>query len=142
MRDFNDRFFFVVVVVIVIVIIIISTFFFFSFQSVRQTLSSNIIKAKMKKIKTKLTWYIIIIDFLHVWCYQCVQRLKDDRSMMCVFSSNLRCQKCDWCSMNKYACVLDSTFLKLQMRLYCYVIISITMSSFFYEGIFQRALRE
>ena len=65
-------------------------FFFFFFQSVRQTLPSNIIKTKMKKTKARLIWYIIIIDFLHIWCYRCVQCLKDNRLIMCVFSSNSR----------------------------------------------------
>ena len=142
MRDFDDRFFFVIVVVVVIVVIVVSIFFSFSFQSMRQTLSSNMIKMKMKEARARLTWYIIIINFSHVWCYRCVQRLKNDWSMMCVFSLSLRYQKCDWCSTNKHACAFNSTFLKLQMRLHCYVVILITMSSFFYEKIFQRALRE
>ena len=52
MRDFNNRFLFVVVVVVVIIIIIISNFFF---QSMYQTLSSNIIKTRIKKTKARLT---------------------------------------------------------------------------------------
>ena len=55
MRDFDDRFFFVVVVVVVIVAVVVSIFSFFSFQSMRQALSLNIIKTKMKKIKMRLT---------------------------------------------------------------------------------------
>ena len=95
MRDFDDRFLFIIIIIVVAAAVAVSIFFFSFFQSVRQTLSSNIIKTKMKKIKTKLTWYIIIIDFLHVWCYQCVQRLKNDWSMMCMFSSSSRRQKYD-----------------------------------------------
>ena len=142
MRDFNDRFFFIIVVVVVIAAVAISIFSFFLFQSVRQTLLSNIIKTKMKKIKARLTWYIIIIDLLHVWCYQCVQHLKNNWSIMYMFSSSSRRQKCDRYLMNKHACAFDSIFLKLQMQLRHYVVISITMSLFFYKEIFQRALRE
>ena len=142
MRDFDNRFLFVVVVVAVVAAVAASIFSFFSFQSMRQTLSSNIIETKMKKTKARLTWYIIIIDLSHVWCYRCVQRLKNDRSMMCVLSLSSRRQKCDWCSTNKHACAFDSTSLKLQMRLCCYVVISMTMSSLLHERIFQRALRE
>ena len=136
MRDFDNCFLFVVVVVVVIVIIIVLIFSFFSFQLMRQTLSSNTIKTKMKKTKTRLTWYIIVVNFLYVWCYQCVQRFKNDWSMICVFLSNLCCQKCDWCLTNKYACTFNSTFLKLQMRLHYYIIISMIMSLSFYEEIF------
>ena len=142
MRDFDDHFLFVVVVIVVIVVAAVSIFFSFFSQSVRQALSPNMIETKMKKVRTRLTWYIIIIDFSHVWCYRCVQRLKNDRSMMCVFSLSSRRQKCDQCSINKHACVFDSTFLRLQMRLHHYVVISMTMSSFLYKRIFQRALRE
>ena len=76
MRDFDDCFLFIVVVVAVVTVVVVSISSSFSFQLVRQALSSNIIKARMKKTRTRLTWYIIIIDFLHVWCYWCVQRLK------------------------------------------------------------------
>ena len=142
MRDFDGRFLSVVVVVAVIVAVVVSIFFLPSSQSMRQALSSNMIKTRMKKARARLTWYIIIIDFLHVWCYRCVQRLRNDRSMMCVLSSNSRRQKCDRCSANKYACAFDSILLKLQMRLRRYVVISMTMPSFLHEEIFQRALRE
>ena len=54
MRDFDDRFFFVIVVVVAIVVIVVSIFFSSSFQSMRQTLSSNMIKSKIKKIKARL----------------------------------------------------------------------------------------
>ena len=142
MRDFDDRFLFAAVVVAVIAAVAASIFSSSSFQSVRQALPSNMIKTRIKKARTKLTWYIIIIDFSHVWCYRCVQRLRNDQSMMCMLSSSLRRQKCDWCSTNKHACAFDSTFLKLQMRLRHYVAISMTVPSLFHEKIFQRALRE
>ena len=55
MRDFDDRFLFVVVVVVVIVIVVVSIFLFFSFQLMRQILSPNMIKARIKKAKARLT---------------------------------------------------------------------------------------
>ena len=142
MRDFDDRFLFAVAVAVVIIAAAVSTSSSSSSQSMRQTLPPNMIKARMKKVRARLTWYIIATDFSHVWCYWCVQRLKNDRSMMCVPSSNPRRQKCDRCSTNKHACAFDSTSLKLQMRLRRYVAILMTMPSLFHEEIFQRALRE
>ena len=142
MRDLDDRFFFVIVAVAAIAAVAVSTSPLLSSQSMRQTLPPNMIKTRMKKTRARLTWYIIIIDFSHVWCYRCVQRLKNDRLMMCVSSSNSRRQKCDQCSTNKHACAFDSTSLRLQMRLRRYVVILMTMPSLFHEEIFQRALRE
>ena len=55
MRDFDDRFLFVIVVIVVIVVVAVSIFSFSFFQSVRQTLSSNMIKTKIKKIRARLT---------------------------------------------------------------------------------------
>ena len=53
MHDFDNYFLFIVIAVAVIVIVVV-LIFSFSFQSMRQTLSSNILKTKMKKIKAKL----------------------------------------------------------------------------------------
>ena len=55
MRDFDNHFFLVIVIVIVVAAVIISILFFSFLQLMRQALSSNIIKTKIKKIKTKLT---------------------------------------------------------------------------------------
>ena len=55
MRDFDDYFLFSVVVVAVAVAAAVVISYSFFFQLMRQTLSSNIIKTRMKKAKARLT---------------------------------------------------------------------------------------
>ena len=111
-------------------------------QPVRQALPPGMIEARMKKARARLTWYTIATDPSHVWCYRCVQRLGDDRSVVCVPPSGPRRQKCGRCSAGKHACAPDPAPLGLQMRLRRYAAISVAVPSPLHEGIFQRALRE